>query len=123
MSQSNLTTCHVSLIFLATLRARTAQLTGRDTLLPPDSRLVARRRSLCAVPFPRSHPMHPFDHLLPESPADRQAELARILAAGLLRTFGLAPIPADAFAAENPQNSAPPSPDCSPHKSVTVHTG
>ena len=67
--------------------------------------------------------MHPFDHLIPEHLDDRQVELARILAAGLLRALGLAPIPADVAAAKNPQNSALPSLDCSPHTSVTVHTG
>lgn len=65
--------------------------------------------------------MRPHDHLIPDSPDERRRELAQILAAGLLRALGH--VPADAAVGKNPQNSAPPSLDSSPHTSVTVHSG
>jgi hypothetical protein len=67
--------------------------------------------------------MRNFDHLVPATPDECQRELARILAAGLLRLRGHLPIPPEVAIAKNPENSSPDHLELPANLSVTVHTG
>jgi hypothetical protein len=67
--------------------------------------------------------MSPFDHLIPATPEERQRELARILATGLLRRLRHVLIPPEVATPQNSGNSSPHSLELRPDLSVTGSDG
>jgi len=67
--------------------------------------------------------MRPLDHLLPSTPDEGWRELVRIFARGLLRLRGHLPLPPEALATQNSQDSAPSGLAMTGEQSVTVIHG